>query len=67
LAENYLRDRDTHQVLVGEDGFVWQREHYRSLSQIARAIIGTRWSGPVFFGLKIRPEARPEGVIDAAG
>ena len=45
----------THEVLVSEDGFVWQQERYRSLSEVARAITGTRWSGPVFFGLKRRP------------
>ncbi len=42
----------THEVLVGENGFLWQQAQYRSLSQIARAITGTRWSGP--FGLKPR-------------
>jgi DUF2924 family protein len=56
----------THEVLVGEDGFVWQQTRYRSLSQIARAITGTSWSGPVFFGLKPRPAARPAGIADAA-
>ena len=51
-----LRDwqRQTHEVLVSDQGFVWQQVRYRSLSQIARAITGTRWSGPVFFGLKPR-------------
>ena len=44
----------THEVVVGENGFLWQQAQYRSLSQIARAITGTRWSGPVFFGLKPR-------------
>ena len=39
---------------MGDQGFVWQQVRYRSLSQIARAITGTRWSGPVFFGLKPR-------------
>ena len=33
---------------------------YGSLSQIARAITGTSWSGPVFFGLKPRPAPRPD-------
>ena len=44
----------THEVVVVADGFLWQQAHYRSLSQIAREITGTRWSGPVFFGLKPR-------------
>jgi hypothetical protein len=57
-----------HEVLVGEDGFVWQRQHHRSLSQIARAITGTRWSGPVFFGLRPRTAAsrKAGGQADAA-
>ncbi|MFC0339566.1 DUF2924 domain-containing protein [Paracoccus niistensis] len=39
-------------VTVTSDGFEWQGRPYRSLSAVARAITGTRWSGPVFFGLK---------------
>lgn len=48
----------THAILVVDGGFLWQQTRYRSLSQIARAITGTRWSGPVFFGLKPRTVAR---------
>jgi hypothetical protein len=40
-----------HEVTVGDDGYVYRDQCYRSLSQIARAITGTRWSGPAFFGL----------------
>ena len=40
-----------HEVTVSEDGYVYREQRYRSLSQIARAITGTRWSGPAFFGL----------------
>ena len=36
---------------VTADGFEWQGRPYRSLSAIARAITGTRWNGPLFFGL----------------
>jgi len=42
---------ETHVVAVTDDGFVWRGTRYRSLSQIARTITGTRWSGPAFFGL----------------
>jgi hypothetical protein len=42
----------THTVTVCEGGFEYRGERYRSLSQIARLITGTRWSGPLFFGLK---------------
>jgi hypothetical protein len=42
-----------HVVTVGEDQVVrWDGREWRSLSEVARAITGTRWSGPAFFGLK---------------
>jgi len=44
----------THEILVIDNGFLWQQAQYRSLSQIAREITGTPWSGPVFFGLRPR-------------
>jgi hypothetical protein len=40
-----------HEVDVSGDGYVWQDQRYRSLTAIARAITGTKWSGPRFFGL----------------
>lgn len=43
---------ETHQVTVLEDGYLYADKKWRSLSAIAEAITGTRWSGPVFFGLK---------------
>jgi Protein of unknown function (DUF2924) len=45
-----------HQVSVLKDGFVYHSKRYGSLSQIARAITGTQWSGPLFFGLKSRTD-----------
>lgn len=41
-----------HEVIVVNGGFLWSGNTYRSLSEIARLITGTRWSGPRFFGLK---------------
>lgn len=41
----------THVVDVGETGYRWNGATYRSLSAVARAITGARWSGPRFFGL----------------
>ena len=41
-----------HCVTVREDGYEYQGRPYRSLSAIARAITGTRWNGPNFFGLR---------------
>lgn len=43
---------EEHQVTVLEDGFEYRKQKYKSLSVIARQITGTRWSGPLFFGLK---------------
>lgn len=50
--------KEMHQVTVELAGFVYRGQRYRSLSAIARKITGTRWSGPVFFGVP-RPPARP--------
>jgi hypothetical protein len=41
----------SHVVDVGDDGFQWNGEVYRSLSSVAFAITGTKWSGPRFFRL----------------
>ncbi len=43
---------EVHRVTVLDDGFDWRGNRYASLSQIARAITGARWSGPLFFGLR---------------
>jgi hypothetical protein len=40
-------------VTVEKDGFSHLGQRYRSLTEVARAITGTRWSGPRFFGLEI--------------
>ncbi len=41
----------SHVVEVVEGGFVWNGRPHRSLSAVARAITGARWSGQRFFGL----------------
>jgi hypothetical protein len=42
-----------HTVTVLSDGrFDHQGRPYLSLSAVARAITGTRWNGPLFFGLR---------------
>jgi hypothetical protein len=38
-------------VEVTGAGFVWRDQTYRTLSAVAVAITGTKWSGPKFFGL----------------
>jgi hypothetical protein len=45
-----------HRVVVVRDGYLWNEKTYRSLSEIARAITGTKWNGPRFFGLRDRSE-----------
>ena len=40
-----------HVVDVTREGYVWRGETWRSLSAIATAITGTKWSGPRFFGV----------------
>ena len=45
-------DGERHTVTVVPDGFEWHGETYPSLSTIARAITGTNWNGPRFFGLR---------------
>ena len=42
----------THHVTIVNDGFLWNGSSYRSLSGIARAITGTKWNGPRFFGMR---------------
>ncbi len=45
-------DGVVHRVMVLDQGFAWNGTSYKSLSQVARAITGTRWNGPRFFGLR---------------
>jgi hypothetical protein len=49
-------DGKSQRVMVLEQGFAWSGTTYRSLTQIAFAMTGTRWSGPRFFGLRTRAE-----------
>jgi hypothetical protein len=47
-----------HRVAVLGDGFAWNGKTYASLSKVAFAITGTRWSGPKFFGLRDKPSSK---------
>src|SRR5262249_16907562 len=49
-------DGARQRVEVLDKGFAWNGNTYRSLSGVAFAITGTRWSGPRFFGLRGRTE-----------
>ena len=41
-----------YEVEVVEGGFLHAGSRYKSLSEVAKAITGTRWNGPRFFGLR---------------
>jgi hypothetical protein len=41
-----------HLVNVEAKGYEYQGARYQSLSEIARVITGTHWSGPLFFGIR---------------
>jgi hypothetical protein len=43
---------NAHRVTVLGDGVSFNGKRYRSLSEVAREITGSRWSGPRFFGLR---------------
>ncbi|UVI39196.1 DUF2924 domain-containing protein [Qipengyuania spongiae] len=43
---------ERHDVEVAEGGFLYRDERWNSLSEVARAITGTRWNGPRFFGMR---------------
>ena len=49
-----------HRVMVLADGFAWNGQTLGSLSEIARAITGTRWNGPAFFGLRRKRGETPD-------
>jgi Protein of unknown function (DUF2924) len=50
LARDYAGCR--HEVVVAEDGIVYDGNLYGSLSEVARIITGQHWNGPRFFGLR---------------
>jgi Protein of unknown function (DUF2924) len=56
LLREYQGER--HTVTVVPDGYVCREMTYASLSTIARAVTGTSWNGPRFFGLRSGGEPR---------
>jgi len=44
----------TVSVEVRQEGYLYADRLYGSLSEIARVVTGTHWSGPRFFGIKRR-------------
>ena len=49
-------DGARQRVVILDRGFAWNGKTYPSLSAVAFAMTGTRWSGPRFFGLRGRRE-----------
>jgi len=45
-------------VTVVEDGFAWNGKTYPSLTKVAKAITGTNWNGPRFFGLRDKAQEK---------
>jgi hypothetical protein len=43
---------ELHEVIATGHGYLYRGQTYSSLSRIAREITGTRWSGPLFFGVR---------------
>lgn len=50
---------ELHRVMVLDEGFAWSGRTFRSLSETAYAITGTRWNGRRFFGLDHKRMASP--------
>lgn len=48
------------EVIATENGFFFNGKEYGSLSEVARTITGTRWSGIAFFGLGKEAKAKIE-------
>ena len=65
LVREYQGERHTVTVIPG--GYVWRETTYASLSTIARAITGTAWNGPRFFGLRTSPNRSQEIEPERAG
>jgi hypothetical protein len=51
----------SHRVTVLDHDVIYRGRRYKSLSEVARAITGTHWSGPLFFGLKSRTKEVANG------
>ncbi len=51
----------SHRVTVLDHDVVYRGRRYKSLSEVARTITGTHWSGPLFFGLKSRTKEVANG------
>src|SRR5713226_151472 len=53
---------NAHRVTMLDDGVSFNGKRYRSLSEVAREITGSRWSGPRFFGLRLPARENSHGT-----
>jgi hypothetical protein len=54
---------NVHRVTMLDDGVSFNGKRYRSLSEVAREITGSRWSGPRFFGLRLPAMENNHGTV----
>lgn len=54
---------NAHRVTVLGDGVSFNGKRYRSLSEVAREITGSRWSGPRFFELRTSAQENNHGAL----
>ena len=59
-------NRRTYRVVVLDNGFAHEGRTYKSLSEIASEITGTKWNGPRFFGLRRSPRELTGGETHAS-
>jgi len=52
-----------HKVSIVAGGFEYRGQLFKSRSEIARAITGTRWSEPRFFGLEQKPASKSKKAV----
>lgn len=59
----------TEVVDITTEGLIWRGKPYKTLSAVAVAITGTKWSGPKFFGLvtPFLPSAQGHGKLTGTG
>ena len=53
--------------MILKKGFAWNSETYGSLSQVAKAMTGTRWNGHRFFGLRTAKSDQSGMVLRRSG
>jgi hypothetical protein len=58
-------NKRAYRVMVLENGFCHQGRTYKSLSEIALEITGTKWNGPRFFGLRRSSNEKSAGETHA--